>query len=76
MRNVFEIKIREMILCPAGDIIEDREITEYFMMLSFINPRLFSKLGSQSLIATSTDLTKMIEGYSHANAATSFRTRR
>jgi|JI6StandDraft_1071083.scaffolds.fasta_scaffold15452_4 hypothetical protein len=56
------MKIRETIMCPAGDIIEDRECTEYFMMLSFANPQLFSKIGTQSAVSNVTDLTKMIEG--------------
>jgi len=32
---MFEMQIEETILCPKGDIIEKRKVTEFFMILSF-----------------------------------------
>jgi len=59
---MFELRIEETILCPKGDIIEKREVTEFFMMLSFEDPKLFSKL--ESKIGGEIDLNSMIIRYS------------
>jgi hypothetical protein len=44
---MFEIKIEESIVCPRGDIIEKRIVQDSFMILSFENPILFSKIESK-----------------------------
>ena len=35
LKKMFEMQIEETILCPKGDIIEKRKVTEFFMILSF-----------------------------------------
>lgn len=47
-------------MCPKGDIIDKKVVSEYSLMLSFEDPKLFSKLESK---VGEIDLNSMISRY-------------